>query len=189
MKLVVGLGNPGEAYANTRHNIGFVVIDALADACSAPAFGKKFRSLASNGTQGTEKFLLLKPQTYMNVSGEAVQEAAAYYRIAPPQIIVVHDEMDLPFGQIRVKIGGGNAGHNGLASLTQMLGTNDYVRLRFGIGRSAVIPARDYVLGRFSSEENEALPAMITRAVAAVLDIGKDGPQKAMNIYNRTTGE
>jgi PTH1 family peptidyl-tRNA hydrolase len=133
MKLFVGLGNPGQDYAFNRHNVGFMAVDAIAAAHGFPAWRKRFDSLLAEGRLGAEQVLLLKPQTFMNASGRAAGEAMRYYKLNPGDVVVFHDELDLAPGKIRVKTGGGVAGHNGLKSMTAHIG-NDYVRVRIGIG-------------------------------------------------------
>lgn len=133
MKLIVGLGNPGEKYARNRHNVGFLVLDAIADKHRFAPWRKKFSGLVADGEIGSEKVLALKPETYMNESGQAVGAAMRFLKIAPADVIVLHDELDLLPGKLKIKTGGGNAGHNGLRSITQHIG-NDYVRVRIGIG-------------------------------------------------------
>ena len=133
MLLLVGLGNPGKAYAGNRHNIGFMALDAIARACACAPFRRKFHGAASEARLGTERALLLKPETYMNESGRAVAEAARFHRIALEDIIVLHDELDLAPGKLRIKIGGGDAGHNGLRSISAHMGSG-YKRVRLGIG-------------------------------------------------------
>ncbi|HXW70736.1 MAG TPA: aminoacyl-tRNA hydrolase [Methylocella sp.] len=153
MFLFTGLGNPGKAFASNRHNIGFMAIDAIAHAYHPFAFKARFQASISEIFLSNERVLLLKPQTYMNESGRAVGEAARYLKILPSQIIVFHDELDLPPGRIRVKRGGGNAGHNGLKSITAHIG-NDYRRVRIGIGHpgdKALV--HDYVLNDFSKAD------------------------------------
>lgn len=154
MRLIVGLGNPGKQYENTRHNVGWMVVDAIAAAHGFPAWGAKFKGMASKGKIDGEDVVLLKPLTYMNLSGESVRPALDFYKGKPGGVVVVHDELDIAFGALRAKIGGGDAGHNGLKSITQHLGTPDYARVRFGIGR----PERkdmvsDYVLHPFGKAE------------------------------------
>jgi PTH1 family peptidyl-tRNA hydrolase len=155
MLLFVGLGNPGARYAGNRHNVGFMAIDAIAHRFKAATWRKRFQSESTECVIGTEKALLLKPETFMNNSGQAVQEAAQFYKIALSDIIVFHDELDLAPGKVRVKLDGGNAGHNGLRSITQHCG-NAYRRVRIGIGhpghKDAVHP---WVLNDFSKEERE----------------------------------
>lgn len=143
MKLFVGLGNPGGQYALNRHNVGFMAIDAIAATHDFPAWRKRFSGLAAEGKLGNESVLLFKPQTFMNESGRAVGEAVRFYKLALGDVIVFHDELDLAPGKVRVKTGGGVAGHNGLKSLTSHIG-NDYVRVRIGIGHPG---AKDLVTG------------------------------------------
>jgi PTH1 family peptidyl-tRNA hydrolase len=153
MMLFVGLGNPGRAYAGNRHNIGFMAADAIARLHRFPAFRGRFKGLASEAVLGGEKVLLLKPETYMNDSGRAVQEAARFYKIALNDVVVFHDELDLLPGKLRVKLGGGNAGHNGLRSISECIG-NDYRRVRIGIGHPGdKNRVHDYVLSDFGKAE------------------------------------
>jgi PTH1 family peptidyl-tRNA hydrolase len=166
MKLFVGLGNPGREYALNRHNVGFMAIDAIAATHDFPAFRKRFSSLATEGKLGGESVLLLKPQTFMNESGRAVGEAARFYKLGLGDIVVFHDELDLAPGKVRVKTGGGVAGHNGLKSLSAHIG-NDYVRVRIGIGH----PGRKdrvtgYVLHDFSKADHAWLELLLG-AIAA----------------------
>ena len=155
MLLFVGLGNPGSRYAGNRHNVGFMAIDAIAYRFKAATWRKRFQGESTECVIGTEKALLLKPETFMNNSGQAVQEAAQFYKIELADIIVFHDELDLAPGKVRVKLDGGNAGHNGLRSITQHCG-NAYRRVRIGIGhpghKDAVQP---WVLNDFSKDERE----------------------------------
>ena len=154
MLLFVGLGNPGREHAGQRHNIGFMAVDAIASEYRAPAFRTRFQGHASELTLGGERVVLLKPQTYMNESGRSVREAARFFKIEVACIVVFHDELDLAPGLVRIKTGGGNAGHNGLRSITAELG-NDYRRVRLGIGhpgsKEAVL---GYVLGNFAKSES-----------------------------------
>lgn len=153
MWMVVGLGNPGAEYTRNRHNIGFMAADAIAARWDFPDFRTKFRGLVAEGPLGGEKTLLLKPQTFMNLSGESVAEAARFYKIDPTHIVVFHDELDLPPGKVRVKTGGGNAGHNGLKSIDAHLGTPDYIRVRLGIGHPG---DRERVHGHVLSDFSKA---------------------------------
>jgi peptidyl-tRNA hydrolase, PTH1 family len=134
MKLIVGLGNPGKEYETTRHNAGFWLVDALAEAYGFPDFSKKFEGMFAKGSIGGEAYGLLKPQTYMNLSGKSVLGAVTFFKLKPQDILVVHDELDVATGLLKSKVGGGDAGHNGLKSITQAIGPN-YARLRIGIGR------------------------------------------------------
>lgn len=177
MFLLVGLGNPGSEYARHRHNIGFMAIEAVARAVGAPAFSKKYKGLWTEARMGAHKVGLLMPQTFMNLSGQSVQAAAAFYKITPDRIFVFHDELDLPSGKLRIKKGGGAAGHNGLRSLDEQLGTQDYWRVRLGIGHPG---DRDrvtgYVLGNFAPDDqawlDTLLPAL-AKHIALLLD-GRD---------------
>ena len=169
MLLLVGLGNPGKAYAGNRHNIGFMALDAIARACNAAPFRKKFQGEASEARIGEERAILLKPETYMNESGRSVAEAARFHKIALADIVVLHDELDLPPGKLRVKVGGGNAGHNGLRSITAHMG-NDYKRVRLGIGHpgdKALV--HGYVLSDFAKAER---PWVETLCDAVARNIG-----------------
>lgn len=159
MWILVGLGNPGKQYQNNRHNIGFMAIDEIAREYVMPAFGKKFEGEITEGRIEGEKVVLVKPQTYMNLSGQCVQKVAKFYKVTPNRIVAFHDELDLAPGKMRVKKGGGAAGHNGLKSMDQHLNSQDYWRVRLGIGHPG---DRDrvtgYVLGDFSKEEQAWLP-------------------------------
>ena len=154
MHLLVGLGNVGREYETTRHNFGFLLLDCLVDKYKLAAQGKKFKSEIFSGEISGKKILALKPQTFMNLSGQAVIEAANFYKIPSEKIIVLHDDVDLEMGRIKVKIGGGHGGHNGLKSLDEAVGKN-YVRIRLGVGRPAnkEYSTADYVLGKFTKEE------------------------------------
>src|ERR1700730_13192079 len=153
MRLVVGLGNPGARYARNRHNIGFIAIDAIARRHRPAGFGNRFKGELAEASIGGERVLLLKPQTFMNASGEAVGQAARFFKLLPSDIIVIHDEIDLRPGKVRVKRGGGSAGHNGLRSIDALLGP-DYWRVRIGVGHPGVKElVQPYVLQNFSGEE------------------------------------
>ena len=184
MWLVVGLGNPGREHEGQRHNAGFMVIDALRRAEGLPELQRKFEGLFARGEIAGHAVALLEPQTYMNLSGDSVQPAAAFLKVQPGEIVVVHDELDLPWGEVRLKVGGGHAGHNGLRSLIERLGSPDFVRVRVGIGRPPATfpgPMADWVLSRFDPVERAELPAVLDRAVEAVRILVKDGVQAAMN--------
>lgn len=163
-RLIVGLGNPGNDYAQHRHNVGFMVVDSVAAALKI-SFSSKFSGLLTSAQVGSEKIYLLKPQTYMNLSGNSVQAAAQFYKIPLERITVLHDELDLAFGTVRMKTGGGDAGHNGLKSITAALGA-DYTRVRIGIGHPGHRDlVSDYVLSPFSAAEREALPGVLVKAM------------------------
>ncbi len=162
MYLFVGLGNPGTEHAKQRHNIGFMALDVIADKHGFSDWKSKLKGEYSEGRLGGEKVFLLKPQTYMNVSGESVQPFAAFYKIAPENIIVFHDDLDLAEGVIKVKKGGGSAGHNGLKSTTERLGTPEYYRVRMGIGHpGSKARVNGHVLGNFRDEDYDWLNPLL----------------------------
>ena len=176
MFLIVGLGNPGAEYQNTRHNVGFMAADALADVYHFSAFKSKFDGLIAEGNIDGEKCLLLKPQTYMNLSGNSVIKVASFYKILPEQIIVIHDDMDLQPSQIKAKCGGGTGGHNGLKSIDAHIGQN-YNRIRLGVGHpqgsgEAVV---NHVLSRFSKTDAELLAHNIDVVVKDISILLKRG--------------
>ncbi len=187
MILVVGLGNPGDKYAGDRHNVGFMVADELARRCRADPFRSKFSGELARVRLAGRDGWLLKPMTYMNESGRCVGAAAGYYKIEPTDIVVIHDELDLPFGTVRLKKGGGHAGHNGLRSLVSHLGGPDFCRVRIGISRPGPQyqgDAADYVLSPFSAAERTKMPTTLRTAAQSVLDIAARGLQPAMKKYN-----
>lgn len=154
MKLLVGLGNPGAQYEGNRHNIGFMALDAIARAHGITQFRSKHGGLLAEGSIGGEKVILLKPQTFMNRSGDSVQQVAQFYKIAPSDVIVLYDELDLAAGKVRVKVGGGNGGHNGLRSIDPQIGL-DYKRVRLGIGHPGKQFVTHHVLGDFAKADRE----------------------------------
>lgn len=162
MWLLAGLGNPGDKYQGNRHNIGFMAVERIADEYGFGPFKSKFQGLVSEGRIGGRKVVLLKPQTFMNESGQSVRKAADFYKIAPERICVFHDELDLEPGKMRVKIGGGVAGHNGLRSIKSHLGTEHFMRVRLGIGHPGdKSRVSGYVLNDFSKAEQDWLGRMI----------------------------
>lgn len=172
MYLFVGLGNPGAEYARNRHNIGFMAVETIADKHGFSVWKDKSKGLVSEGTIGTHKVILLKPQTYMNLSGESVQPLAAFYKIPPEHIFVFHDELDLSPAQIKFKTGGGSAGHNGLKSITQRLATENYNRIRMGIGHpGSKARVHGYVLGNFSDADQDWLEAELKAIANHVPDL------------------
>lgn len=177
MKLFAGLGNPGDRYARNRHNVGYMAVDAIAAAHGFGAWRSKFSGQLAEGRLGTEKILLLKPETFMNRSGDAVQAAAAFYKLAPEDIVVFHDELDLGPGKLRVKTGGGHAGHNGLRSITGHVGP-DFQRVRIGIGHPGNKKlVSNYVLGDFAKFEQDWLqPLLDGIASGAPALAGGDAP-------------
>jgi PTH1 family peptidyl-tRNA hydrolase len=160
MKLLVGLGNPGNQYEGNRHNIGFMAIDAIAREHGISQFRSKHAGLLAEGSIGGEKVLLLKPQTFMNRSGDSVQQAAKFFKIEPADIIVFYDELDLAPGKVRVKVGGGNGGHNGLRSIDPQIGL-DYKRVRLGIGHPGKEFVTPHVLGDFAKAEQSWLEPLL----------------------------
>ncbi len=190
MWLVVGLGNPGKEYASHRHNVGFMAADELAREIRADAFRSKWNAEWTKGTASGEDVVLLKPMTFMNLSGQSVQPASAFFKVEPANILVVHDELDVPFGELRLKMGGGHAGHNGLRSMIQSLGTNEFARLRVGIGRPQPGfrgEVADYVLSSFDTIERALLSDILRRAMNSVLDVCARGLTPAMNKLNTST--
>ncbi len=185
--LLVCLGNPGEKYENTRHNVGWMVADEVAERCDAPIQRLKFRALTNVLTISGEKVLIMKPITFMNLSGEAVRPAADFYKIAPDHVLVVSDDVALAPGRLRVRRGGSAGGHNGLKNIIQHLGTDQFPRIRVGVGNK---PHPDYdmvdwVLGKPQGEDLEAIREAVRRAADAVECLIREGPDSAMNHYNR----
>jgi peptidyl-tRNA hydrolase, PTH1 family len=182
MHLVVGLGNPGLKYARHRHNVGFMVLDRLADRLKAPAFRDKF-----NGTftrVPSPDVVLLKPLTYMNVSGESVQAAMKFFKVSLPEVVVIHDELDLAYGEVRLKSGGGTAGHNGLKSMVQHCGGDGFARVRVGIGRPRSGEVVGHVLSDFSADERATLEDVLDHAALGVENVLAKGIAQAMNALN-----
>ena len=185
MKLIVGLGNPGDHYSTTRHNIGFQSVDRFAGEHGITLRQKRFNALVGNGLVSGHRVLLAKPLTFMNRSGEAVRALASYYELTPDSILALHDDMDIAFGQLRVKTQGGSAGHRGIASLIEHLGDDAFVRLRIGIGKPPpAIDPSDFVLQRYNSEELKQLPLIIASACECIMLILTRGPGAAMNAYH-----
>jgi PTH1 family peptidyl-tRNA hydrolase len=188
LHLVVGLGNPGKKYEKNRHNVGFMAVEHLARTHAFADFKEKFGGVWTKGevSVGTKKYpvALLKPGTFMNLSGDCVQPAAAFLKVEPTSIIVIHDELDLAWKDVRLKSGGGHAGHNGLRSMIERLGVPDFVRVRVGIGRPPPGfkgDVADYVLQNFDSMETAELPDVVDRACNAVEAVVAKGVQGAMN--------
>jgi PTH1 family peptidyl-tRNA hydrolase len=186
MWLLVGLGNPGSRYAGNRHNAGFMVLDEICRRAGAPAPRLKLGAELSEATLAGEHVMFCKPQEFMNCSGLAVQRAAAFWKIPPAQAVVVHDEMDVPFGRLKLGFGGGTGGHNGLQSIIQEWGSPEFARVRVGIGRPpAQWNTADYVLADFATDERRVLPDVIGEAADATETIVKRGLQAAMNRFNK----
>jgi len=186
MKIIIGLGNPGRKYERTRHNAGFMVVDELSRVFRFEISQEKYHALIGRGRIDSEQVVLVKPQTYMNESGKAVSAVIRDTYTDVSSLVVVHDELDLPSGVVRIKIGGGHGGHNGLRSLIEQLGTPEFVRVRIGIGRPAPgVESADYVLSHFSLDERQSLIRVLERAVEAVKVVIVEGPTKAMNLFNQ----
>ena len=185
MHLVVGLGNPGRRYAATRHNAGFAVVDRLAGRWGATCDRKQFGALVDRVQIASTAAVLAKPQTYMNRSGEAVASLRGFYKTDEAEVVVVHDDVDRAFGTIRLKLGGGHGGHNGLRDIQAKLSDNGFVRVRVGVARPPEgWDTADWVLGRFTDSEQAGLPAVVDRAADAVECVLTDGVRQAMNTFN-----
>ncbi|RKH37025.1 aminoacyl-tRNA hydrolase [Corallococcus sicarius] len=189
MKLICGLGNPGREYERHRHNIGFMVVDALLSRARAELTQDKFQARVGQGTLGGERILFVEPQTFMNLSGRAVAEAARFYKVDVQDVLVIHDELDLPFGRLQLKAGGGAGGHNGLKSLVSSLGEDAFIRVRVGIGKPEGPNAKErvagYVLSNFDDGERRQLDELIARAADMTESWLRDGLATAMNRHNR----
>ncbi len=183
-RLIVGLGNPGAKYERTRHNAGFMVLDALAERLGVAIGRKAFGGRVAETTLGDRKLVLLKPQQFMNRSGHVTATAAGYYKIPPRDVMVVLDDLALPVGQIRLRAKGSAGGHNGLKDMIARLGTDAFARLRVGIDDAAQRDTVDYVLSRFDSDQQAAVEQAAARAVEALLCWAQDGIEAAMNRYN-----
>ena len=184
--LIVGLGNPGGQYDNTRHNAGFAVADELARRGGFDLRRVKFKALTASASIGGQGALVMKPTTYMNLSGEAVGEAARFYKLAPDHVLVISDDVDLPLGKLRLRTGGSAGGHNGLKSIIQHLGSDRFPRLKVGVGGKPHpdYDMADWVLGKLQGEDKKVMDEAVQRAAAAVECFLKDGPQKAMSQFN-----
>ena len=183
--IVVGLGNPGERYARTRHNIGYMVLDVLLDRRGSTLKTHKSGCLVAEVPLDDKRIVLARPTSYMNESGRDVRALVSFYKVPVEQTVVVHDELDIPFGEVRVKIGGGTAGHNGLASVGSHLRSKEFLRVRVGISRPpGRQDAADYVLSELSATERKELPDVIERAADAVESILEVGVERTMNELN-----
>lgn len=186
LRIIVGLGNPGPTYAGNRHNLGAIVVDTLAEQLS-----ERFKSGARNRADVVEtriagnRVVLVKPRSYMNESGGAVSTVLKFFKVEPAQLIVIHDELDIPFDSIRLKVGGGNGGHNGIRDIDRALGTKEYARVRVGIGRPpGRMEVADFVLRDFAPAERKELPLVRDRAADAVVTLIKDGLEAAQNAFH-----
>jgi PTH1 family peptidyl-tRNA hydrolase len=183
--IIAGLGNPGPEYAGNRHNSGHMVVDLLAERMGARFKAHRTRNEVADGRLAGVPVTLAKPRTYMNTSGGPVAALASFYKVPPERMVVVHDELDIPFGAIRIKLGGGDNGHNGLRSITRSLGTNEYYRVRFGIGRPpGRMDAAAFVLRDFSAAERKELPLLLDRSADAVEALLSKGMAAAQNTFH-----
>jgi PTH1 family peptidyl-tRNA hydrolase len=189
MKLLCGLGNPGRDYERHRHNIGFRVVDVLCQRAKASLAQGKFEARFGQGSLGGERVLLLEPHTFMNDSGRSLGAAVRFYKVALEDVLVIHDELDMPFGRLQLKAGGGTGGHNGLESIVEVLADPGFARLRFGVGKPQGPNPKDrvvgHVLSNFSAEEAPQLDALVARAADAAECWVTQGLAAAMNRFNR----
>jgi PTH1 family peptidyl-tRNA hydrolase len=184
--IIVGLGNPGGVYQSTRHNVGFMAVDRIAGILGVAIKKDRFRSMVGEGRCEGGKIVLIKPQTYMNLSGDAVRRALRYHRVPPDKLITIYDDVDIPLGKIRVRAFGGTGSHNGMRSIAECLGEDaKFPRIRIGIGQQPRnVGLRDYVLQRFTAPERELADAAVGAAAAAALDIVRIGVERAMSNHN-----
>ena len=184
--LIVGLGNPGDQYENTRHNVGFRALDELAEIANVSVQKLKYKALTNTATVSGCKVLLMKPVTYMNLSGKAVGEAARFFKIPPEHVIVLSDDTSLPVGKLRIRKSGSAGGHNGLKSIIQHLGTDAFPRVKIGVGEKPHpdYDMADWVLGKFPPADKKVIDEMVQKAARAVEYYIKDGPEKAMGKFN-----
>ena len=181
MKLIIGLGNPGKEYENTRHNIGFMVLDNYLGQTS---WQKKFNALYTTTQINNEKIIFIKPLTYMNLSGESIREFVNFYKVNLTDILVIHDDLDLPIGKYRLKINSSSGGHNGIKSIIDNLGSNAFARLKVGVSKNTTIDIKDYVLGKFSLEELNILTKLYPKFSAIIEDFPVNNINTLMNKYN-----
>lgn len=184
--MLVCLGNPGDQYENTRHNVGFMVADQLGERYRLPIQKLKFKALTNIFSISGEKVLVMKPVTYMNLSGEAVGEAARFYKLPPERVLVISDDVSLPVGKLRIRKGGSAGGHNGLKSIIQHLGTDQFPRIKVGVGQKPHpdYDMADWVLSKFAGEDLKTITEAIRKAADAVECLIQEGPDKAMNRFN-----
>jgi len=185
--IIFGLGNPGREYERTRHNIGFIAVDKLSITWKIDLSRVRYKSLTGEGKFNGNKIILVKPLTFMNRSGNAVRSFMNFYKITPERMLVIHDDLDLPFGSLRLRSNGGSAGQRGMASIISAIGTDAFSRLRLGIGRPpGRMDAADYVLQKFNNKDQEDLDFVMSAVVGAVETLIKEGIDKAMTQYNHS---
>jgi PTH1 family peptidyl-tRNA hydrolase len=183
---VVGLGNPGRKYQRTRHNIGFMVLEQIALAHGFKPTEKKLY-ISAKGSIGEQDVLLMEPLTFMNLSGLAVRDILRRHPLSPENLIVIHDDLDMATGKLKIKVGGSSGGHNGIDSIIENIGSEDFIRVKIGIGRDMEIPAEKFVLSKFKRDELKAVKQAVEDASDAVLCIIQEGTTQAMNRFNRRT--
>lgn len=184
MKLLVGLGNPGEKYQQTRHNVGFMLAEEVASRYGISLKKKGYQGLYGVGRVASQETTILLPQTFMNVSGASVNAAYQSLGVSPGDLIVAHDDLDLPFGALRIRPEGGHGGHNGIRSICSVMGTGEFVRIKIGVGRPEHGDVTGHVLGRFSADERAVLPRLLEQVADATEEILRNGVKTAMNLYN-----
>ncbi len=184
MKVVVGLGNPGSRYEGTRHNVGFEIVDYLAAAPGVGPFRSRFQALVAEGQEGDEPYLLVKPETFMNLSGRSVRQLVDFYKLPIEHLLIICDDINLPLGKLRIRSKGSHGGQNGLRNIQEQLGTQEYARLRVGIGSPGEIDAADFVLSRFRPGERPVIDEAIRTAGDAALCWMRQGIEACMNRYN-----
>lgn len=184
MYIIAGLGNPGKKYENTRHNMGFIAIDLLAEEFGIKVDKLKFKSLVGEGRIAGQRVLLMKPQTYMNLSGEAIREAVNFYKIEPEELIVIYDDIDIPTGTFRIRKKGSAGTHNGMRSVVYQIQSDQFPRIRVGIGSETKMDLINYVVGGISKSERELLEDSLVKSAKAAACIVEKGIDKAMNEYN-----
>jgi PTH1 family peptidyl-tRNA hydrolase len=183
--IIVGLGNPGREYEGTRHNTGFEVVDVISERLGIKVARLKHKALIGEGFLGDSRVILVKPQTYMNLSGESVREIVSWYKTPLSNLIIVYDDIDLPLGSVRVRAKGSSGTHNGMKSVIYQLQSDQFPRIRIGIGHPKQQDLISYVLGRFTSEERAVIEESVRHGADAAEAVVKDGINSAMNIYNR----
>ena len=184
--MLVGLGNPGREYRRNRHNVGFMALEEIARRANIELRTRKFSASMGQGTFAGRKAVLLMPETFMNLSGDSVQPAMAFFKVAKEDVVVLHDEIDMAFGKLQVKEGGGHGGHNGLRSIAGRVGSTEFVRIRIGVGRPQIlnVPVADHVLSDFYGEETRALQDILWKVYDAAELIVRSGVKVAMNQFN-----
>jgi PTH1 family peptidyl-tRNA hydrolase len=186
MYVIVGLGNPGDRYAGTKHNIGFITIDYLAEQCGIKMNKTKHKAILGEGTIGGEKVLLVKPQTFMNLSGQSVMDIVNFYKVPSQNLIVIYDDIDLPVGKVRIRPSGSSGTHNGMRNIIYLINNQEFPRIRIGVGKQPdYMDLADYVMTKFNGEERPLMEEAVKRSAMAVEEIVKSGINIAMNKYNK----